>query len=1475
MANVKKPQRFFKGINNDISPSIQPDNTYRWANNMDVVAQGDEFIFNQVKSIAQGIASGADPLRGITAAGGNPVATPDAPFNILGYTQGLGIFNGVDKDCIVIFTSGTSVLVPTVIQKSTIFVYDCVSGSLSVVGGSTNPLSDGLNFPVDGSIDAIITRDRGIPIVYFVDGSNVMRRFVLDDSIYLFYESVDELSVPRLKASQNSITSVDVTTNGTLLAGTYQFAFRLKNTTIGNFTKWSLFTNPIPVIPNNQGVVYGGAVGEVTNKSIDLEVEVSLEEDDLYDVIELATIKNNTGENVTQEVVFVSTHTIAGTTTEIQYAGSEAEFELPITEVVVDDAAIESVSTLVESNNRIITGNVRYFDRIVEDGEGVLKDAVTIKRSVDYKDEEDSQDYIGHFRGEVYRFGITYVDRFGNWSAVKPLDFSSFKRTEVVEPAYAALTLNQRNTFGNNYSDNAASVTFGGSDATNFSIGDTIRINFGTVLVPDYRYYDVYDVDGDEVFFAAYEALPTTTLTDANVYICLGNDYSHSASSDWKFVGRDKLGYSILDGSGDAQALGLQVVLDGTTHPEWAVGVAVVRMERDKNIVYQTPIVPAREVIGVCTPGKNTSTNNDYPIGSNGVGQFDHLAPKILQLGTSRDMIRTGIAGTGFFAYEALSFRTVDDASTFENTAASIDNRWDVAFAPAVDFIANNLGVALGSVPENQELNISLVDIAALTKTVQTNAAGAKVYECLDKSKYFHDGTISSHSVEDPANVKQYFPVYYPRIQDTIACQYRRLSQQFLDHESWKTTEIYPIVNGSEGIPLQSAATAYLGSKAVRLVDGEALVAQQSVTPSIPSASRDLFLGNIGVQRTLAMKMNQQLLDPLAPISKIYDPPVNVYLGREVLWSNYLVDPTTVGATVSRRLYNNTDMLTPYRSGGFVDAQFPALLVDRVTGENEEIDLAQALFIVNMELGKSDFRYGAANSAKRYIWTGAYAPITDTNDITLDVWGGDCVISEFTYRVNDNTVIPRVYAPVAGQDNVSWGAVGTGRSANAAKAGVSRQQPEYIRLFVEAECNANFFSDRNRFPVKDSGISDYTAPAFYDYNFGYSIRNTAKAFFSQDQSVNFIQNFPARLIFSDARVAQSTDDGYSRFRALNFFDLEEKYGGVTRLALLNDSEPIAVQERAIRYLFVGKNVIQDEGGTVLSVQSGEFFSNVIKYLSITYGADNLRCVLSTEYGVFILDSRNGMLLNVSDGLKLISQGRIDKYLNDNFSSKKTYFERRLSLSYDSVAKEVHLIGFIANSTAANSQMYWLRYNAKIDSFVSAMDYNVANNLKNYTLPSFVVGAGGTSFLIHSNYNSNYYDGGWDAITLQIGKMREGSTFGQLLLGSTAQAASIDFVSNEVPDEPKTFAIVGSNSALPFTSYEVTAFNEQQTSETTGTQSTEIHYRNGQAYAPFIRDNVSGGRLRGAYAIIRLSWSQTNLPARIYSVFSQFRKLFRP
>jgi hypothetical protein len=126
----------------------------------------------------------------------------------------------------------------------------------------------------------------------------------------------------------------------------------------------------------------------------------------------------------------------------------------------------------------------------------------------------------------------------------------------------------------------------------------------------------------------------------------------------------------------------------------------------------------------------------------------------------------------------------------------------------------------------------------------------------------------------------------------------------------------------------------------------------------------------------------------------------------------------------------------------------------------------------------------------------------------------------------------------------------------------------------------------------------------------------------------------------------------------------------------------------------------------------------------------------------------------------------------------------------------------------------------------------------------------------------------------VASWRGGSTYGTLLLGGSNVNSEVEYVCNADVDTPKTFDIVGANSFIPFTTYSVTAFNDGGASETTGNQTTNINTRDGVTYAPFVRDSVAGGRLRGVYATIKLTFSNTSVATRIYSLFTQIRKSFR-
>lgn len=1449
----KKHQRFLKGMNKDVNPSLQPDDTYRDAVNMDISLQGDEAILNTIKSISEATSVNTSFMWA------TPEGTASAS-NILGITKGIGKISGNDEDCVVVFVSGTNTTPETV---DTIFVYGTRSGLLESIRDTNWDTK--LNFNTGGNISAFVTRDRGRSFVFFTDGFNPIRRFQLDSSVMSSYTSAEQLDLVRSYPSDGAFSgagaNISVETNGSLIGGTYQFSYRLKNSATGALSKWTTLSNPVPIIPESTSV-FGAEVGEVTNKSINITIATTTEEEAAFDEIELASVKNTTGQVESQGVVFVSTYTIdTSAPTEIIYDGTNAEFELPIGEVVVDDAAIESAVAGWETNGRTIFGNVSYFDRRLADNEGVVTNAETITEEVDYSVEQNCKDKRGYFRDEVYRFGIVYHDKYGNWSPVKPIDFSDFKATTPTNTALTITSIVQREKFNsNNYTNNKLRFNVS-SGADTLTAGTMVRANFGTATNPDFRYYYVVETGGSTiVIVAAYEDVPTLTPSVTELVVCLGEKYSHSASNDWKFNSRETPTGNVR-GVNFGRALGLRMTIDGTTHPSWATGMAIVRMQRDRNVVYQAPLIPAALRSGVITPGKNTITQRDYNRDSNGIGEFDHLAPKIFQMGVARGFGVGNIQGNPISNNPPLSY----EFPQWRNTETTFE-RWPLVFGASPDFVANTLGRPLVNIPEDETLDVKVVDLVGLTREVQTNAAGAKVYVSDDADLYFYNGGQSNYKFLNTAT-SNYVDVALPRIQDTIVSIDNSLQQRVFDITNIRTNRVIGLPNNSAPIQLPQRLTSSINAQAVRLNAGSDLVNQQRTsTTSIPADQIPTeFTGDVVTQRALGIELDTPYLDPLYQIATRY----NTGSVREVFWSQYVANPAASGPQIPARLYNNTALgvrlrgqtgSAPWELVGFEDRIQPSNISNG--------DIANAVIVANIEAGKSDFRYGSPERGQEYIFTGAYAPITDSSNITFDVWGGDCFVTKMTYRVNDSICIPRPYNPVAGTD-ITFGAPPSGFTATVAKTGVGNQQPEFIELWMEAESNFNFIADRERFPVRSRNIFDYTARTAYDYNFGYSIQNNAKRFFSEDRSVEFVKNFPARIVFSDSRVIGTNDDGYSRFRALNFKDLEEKYGAIGSFAELPSGDVLAFQDMAIRNLQIGKTTIQDEDGRILAISSGEFIANYITYITTNYGSQNPRLVLSTEFGVYALDKRNGTLLKISDGLNLLPLGRMESFFNEKYSNKQGYADANLALGYDQVAKEVHVIGFVPTPTIATN---WLVYNEKYGAWVTRLDYTSEN--KSATKPYFVTSVGGQTYLIQTQLQNNYWSGGLPAHLMRIGRWRGGNTFGTILFGSTPMPSELEYVFNEAPDEFKVIDIVGVNSVLPFTSFTVTGHNEGGASETTGVVTTEIQQRNGMTFAPLIRDNVTQGRVRGVFAIVKLIFNQTNAANKIYSAFTQFRKSFR-
>ena len=1602
----KEGQAFFKGINKDFSPAYQPEGTYRDALNMELTGAGEQMIINQIRSSM--LLQKQELSNGYTV--GN--------INILGYTVarakiGTEFEDGFVVYCYVDEDSGSS---------SNGAIYFFAQNSTYADGAIYEICADtaGLNFQATGSIDSFFTEDRENKSVYFTDFNNTIRKIDMDNSLWP-YASASSLDLISKASSAMNMSITSVGNDGSLLAGTYQLAYRLKKTNPLATTKWSTFTNPVPAIPlaYTSGTsinYYGGPVGQQTSRSINYSIPIaSTEASGSYDKIEIAVVKNNDGTYVKQLVAYVSeiSNTVAsgsGTVTGT-YKGTESEYELDIDEITAPDAPVETVKTLVEKDNRLLAGNIKYFDRRIGDGEAKVIEARTIRRAIDYEDPINTNKYRGYFRDEVYRFGITYHDEYGNWSPVKPIDFSSFTKSV---PKTGVSTSGTIAVGGIDYNKNIIEITRGStwpSGTTGYVQGESVSctMTIGSTTLS---------------FESEIVAVPTTTLRilcpatllapypsftgtsgTASLIPLKGNAYSHSSDQfSWKFPKREHIGvfspittgtfgtleygtYSLLAGIEPKdlpQALGLGIDVSG--HPSWAKGMAIVRMDRDRDIVYQTPIVPASMYVGVTTPGRDPNgTSNDYTV-TNGVGELDYLGPKSLKMGAARSMEFLSVFGGP--SYQLPAYKSIN--SIPENRMM-----WKKCFAPSVDYVYNSEGTPLIPTPELISLNLDIVDVCGFTlssltptTTTSTVTSGgmsisyptgyveARVYSCLDhKLHWYPNNYINMRTQSSAGTGGTYVDTYNRKIQESFlqvngiqtasyigqqkyadvtgslastGLPYGYYTRTMMNLSSLSTTElIIPITKGQSKILLRSSEQASSPGSTITaarsivnyLLAGTDLTSQQrNASIDMSSTNTALWNSNIEAQRSLAISLNQFLDDPLYLITANYCPlsagqfgyiprdttntgRVNTF--ASVAFSQYLNTYNPTGGT--KQLRNGLIYGNPLMNVTWLGSQLPAFNANAIPsyptivsgkaaapvenvdcgvefsyvgGDNPfnqysspSTDIQQALYVANIREGKQDSRYGDPNRIQEYFHTGAYSAITGTSQrVVLEVWGGDCFISKYRYKVNDEYNVPSYYVPTS---SGTYGLLAdvqgncNSTSTKVFKTG-TKTSPEYIEMYTEGEANAFYNSDRDRFPyynltVATPGtVGHYQADAFYNYNFGYSIENFPKSFFSENRLVQISNNYPARLIYSDVRSADLGVDGFSRFRALNYFDMDERYGKVTKIALLNDGEPIIGQDDAVSLLYVNKSLTTLQDNEVLTVQGGTYISenSPPRYLTTNYGVELIRCMIPTESGVYVLDTKRGVLVNISDGAKIVTLARMEEEFRTKFSKTNVpWLENSIEMSYDRVDKNLYIIGFLRdadNPYTTKDTNVWMTYNAKLDAFVSNLDWDLNGNGhggKYGNRPLYIFDLNGSTYMLQSHSGSQAHN----MLDLHINQWKGGNDYLNLLTGNhlNAVSAEIEYVFNKDVNEPKVLDIVGINSQSLFSQYNVTVYNDTSTlaSDTTGNQTSNIVSRLGMVTANIIR-GTSDKRLVGAYHVIKLFFNNTGSAINLRSAVNQFRKVFR-
>lgn len=229
--------------------------------------------------------------------------------------------------------------------------------------------------------------------------------------------------------------------NGTILHGTYQFAFRLikfarintSDSYVEKRSKFSLATNPMSVFDKNTDGTFSGAIGRISNTLIDLSFTVSQDERHFYTHYQIAVLWRGDGLYVPPTQGYLLPPVELNVNSNVQFfrfTGMDDSIDIPLEEIFLDDAPIESVRDMVFVRNRNIGLNIKYHNRTYSDYTYDKQATTVIKRVVGGYSNQNDIRFIGHFRDELYRYAISYFDEYGNFSPPSVIDFTGVDTNE-------------------------------------------------------------------------------------------------------------------------------------------------------------------------------------------------------------------------------------------------------------------------------------------------------------------------------------------------------------------------------------------------------------------------------------------------------------------------------------------------------------------------------------------------------------------------------------------------------------------------------------------------------------------------------------------------------------------------------------------------------------------------------------------------------------------------------------------------------------------------------------------------------------------------------------------------------------------------------------------------------------------------------------------------------------------------------------
>ena len=1310
MAGIKVINKLNGGIDTDTSPEVLPNTKLRDAVNVDIYDTGK---YSKLTNI-----------RGTTNISTYlPDNTDLSTLNVLGVfnVELLADYAGTDtfslNKALIIYTYDS-------VGGSQIFVVDLVENQ--VIQFYPNPNSStSLDFPADGTVSASFTIERGIPQIYWDDYKNELRKIDLkySTSPSFTFPTLADINV-RHKVGGIEPEFTGYGTNGYTTAGTYQISFRFYNSVKNTSTKWSLFTNPIPT-SNSTGCFgtipfgEGGMVGRTINKTIKLSVDFTDTPYTLYDSIQLAVVKNIDGLPLPSNTVYITlpSKDWYNDPTDIEYSDAVSfEAPYPLETIILEDAAIKCAKTQLIKENVLVRGNIVYNDFTNDRGNVDFEDAYTIKDNVCYSDSSDVVYKKGHFREEVYAYAVAYFDEWFNFGLVQPLDFTKVykmnaKRTLTVTSIGTPDVYNQ--------------LTIVVSSTSGLECGDYLRYQN--------KAYQVCEVTNGTTMLIKYRPDLTTVSGSTDLEVLYGQEGNQTQGWAWKFPARSDNKFSIIDNE-TAQGIGLRV-LGIKNHPTWAKGFVIVRQDRIKNILFQSPHIPAVAVQGVATQGlgpitydntdptninKFDNSNADYK------GQLDFIAPKTFGLGHAMNTVKCymqfqslitevvqtdrcyiseypiytrqkksysnsgGIAGVWYYNFDGASFQhglypggvdTIDDEFGAETPSA--------LYVVPPDYILNNGGQPTFNYELNGSEKIEVVDAVALLRTTLN-----------DETPYLD---ISNFYQAVPASGYYYSKGGYILQNTSDKVYFVKLSELDTDLLGITVNKGYDIVLGEAPLTLDNYLFNSDAYKTINIINGtEQLSVQQGQARPIPGATNS-FLNVCATQRGKLILTNNPILD----FTKIiYD---------EISGTGNLFPAISTG-DYDTKMYDTAHLLDDI--GGVGDNNNDWFNIEDAPVKNIFTDadkINSGAYILNITKGLPDNRYSIVSDNWKFTGTAHFLTddeVANNTPIDVDIWGGDCFLTAFQVKINNNTPrISNIFETIADEakdytaftDNSDYYTFG-----KSLKTGSFENNVEIIYLMVESEVNTGYIKDTEKVDI-GKPTTYYSKPFLYQYNGSYSINNQLKSFVTKAPNVINNTKFPARFVWSKTRLYQAEDSAFIDTEGFDFFpvnnkrDLDEQYGGITSLVDFGDYMLYLIQESKIRQEPINRTVTNTADNQNVVMLSTNFVGSSGQYMPYSNGSQHIRTVQSFNGVCFFMDAKRRMLVSFgAGGYNVLSQNDINKYFLDTYANPHTI-------------KEMDLVGFI--NTDQEKQEYWLVktinneirtqsaiiYDAKAKNFKSKID----------------------------------------------------------------------------------------------------------------------------------------------------------------------------